>query len=77
MVMGDTQDGNDQEKGILDENDYNQEQQPQPDDDKADGQYEAMLNQRPPFPGADPLPGQQPIDAIDDSNNDMGDMLQQ
>ena len=34
-------------------------------------QYEAMLIQRPPFPGADPMPGQQPIDGINDSNNDL------
>ena len=40
-------------------------------------QYEAMLNKRPPFPGADPLPGQQPIDGINDSNNDLGPPQQQ
>lgn len=35
---------------------------------QTDEQYEQMLNSRPPFPGADPMPGQQ-IDDIDDSGN--------
>ena len=35
---------------------------------EAPAQYEAMLNKRPPFPGADPMPGQQPIEQMDDSN---------
>ena len=30
-----------------------------------------MLHSRPPFPGADPQPGQQPMAGLDDSHNDM------
>ena len=50
-----------QNDGAYDDNEAAQQQQ-------NNEHYEQMLNNRPPFPGADPMPGQH-IDEIDDSGH--------